>query len=94
MADGLDSLNQPSTLVAVNPGGTNEALLRAALPLATLSLVDENGQQFQQIISGAAALTVTDDIEAQFMALRYPRVLCAGVAATAPSAGIPSGRPR
>lgn len=73
----LASLNRPSTHTVVNPGGTNERLMRSALPLAELVVVDQNGDQYDELLSRAADLTITDQVEAQLMELRYPGRLCA-----------------
>lgn len=65
--------------VAVNPGGTNEAWIRAHWPNATIRLVAQ-GEQFGDILAGTANLTVTDRVEARLHSLRYPGQLCAGAA--------------
>ena len=76
-AAGLALLNNPSTRIAVNPGGTNEAVVRALLPNATTQLVAQNAQ-YGELIGGTADLTITDAIEAELQARRHPGVLCWG----------------
>ena len=70
-------LDVPSTVVAVNPGGTNEIAVRRALPNATVRLVAQYAQ-YEEVQSGAANLTVTDTVEAELQSRRRAGQLCKG----------------
>ena len=67
-----------ATSVAVNPGGTNEAYVRAHWADARVMLV-EQGAQYDALLDGTADLTLTDSPEAQLMSARHAR-LCVGSA--------------
>jgi len=56
-------INQPSTRVIVNPGGTNERFARQYLPRATLIVYPDNVSVFRQILDGKADVMVTDASE-------------------------------
>jgi cyclohexadienyl dehydratase len=74
----LASLDMPSTRALVNPGGTNEMLLREHLPRAQISLVAENGDQFARIAAQPSddLVTLTDDAEAMLQTRRHAPLLC------------------
>lgn len=59
----LASLNQPSTRVIVNPGGTNERFARQYLTNANLTVYPDNVTIFKQIADGRADVMVTDSSE-------------------------------
>lgn len=61
---GISAANHSNVSFAVNPGGTNEQLIRARFGGARLRVVARNGEQFGVVRGGEAELTVTDDVEA------------------------------
>ncbi|MDF0605976.1 transporter substrate-binding domain-containing protein [Neisseriaceae bacterium TC5R-5] len=72
----LQQINQPTTRLIVNPGGTNERFARERLPQATLTVHPDNVSIFQQIIDGKADLMVTDALETRYQQKLHPE-LCA-----------------
>lgn len=56
-------IDQPSTRVIVNPGGTNERFARSYLPHARLTVYPDNVTIFKQILDGNADVMVTDASE-------------------------------
>ena len=59
----LAQIDQPSTRVIVNPGGTNERFARQHLPHASLTVYPDNVTVFKQILAGKADVMVTDASE-------------------------------
>ena len=72
----LAQINQPDVRLIVNPGGTNERFARANAPLAQLTVYPDNVTIFDQIVSGAADLMMTDALEARLQQRIHP-ALCA-----------------
>jgi cyclohexadienyl dehydratase len=56
-------IDQPSTRVIVNPGGTNERFARQHFPHATLTVYPDNVTVFRQILTGHVDVMVTDASE-------------------------------
>ncbi len=56
-------INQPSTRVIFNPGGTNERFARQYLPQASLIVYPDNVTVFRQILDGKADVMITDASE-------------------------------
>lgn len=56
-------IDQPSTRVIVNPGGTNERFARQFFPHANLTVYPDNVTIFRQILDGKADVMVTDASE-------------------------------
>ncbi|MEW6346102.1 MAG: transporter substrate-binding domain-containing protein [Paraburkholderia sp.] len=56
-------IDQPSTRVIVNPGGTNERFARQYFPHANLTVYPDNVTIFKQILAGKADVMVTDASE-------------------------------
>ncbi|TDV11010.1 transporter substrate-binding domain-containing protein [Paraburkholderia caballeronis] len=56
-------IDQPSTRVIVNPGGTNERFARQYFPHANLTVYPDNVTVFKQILAGNADVMVTDASE-------------------------------
>jgi cyclohexadienyl dehydratase len=56
-------IDQPSTRVIVNPGGTNERFARQFFPHAALTIYPDNVTIFKQILAGKADVMVTDASE-------------------------------
>ena len=59
----LAQIDQPTTRVIVNPGGTNERFARQFLPHANLTVYPDNVTVFKQILAGKADVMVTDASE-------------------------------
>ncbi|MBV8628902.1 MAG: transporter substrate-binding domain-containing protein [Paraburkholderia sp.] len=59
----VEQIDQPSTRVIVNPGGTNEKFARQFFPHATLTVYPDNVTVFKQILAGKADVMVTDASE-------------------------------
>ncbi|QDQ85819.1 transporter substrate-binding domain-containing protein [Paraburkholderia megapolitana] len=56
-------IDEPSTRVIVNPGGTNERFAKQYFPHATLTVYPDNVTIFKQILAGKADVMVTDASE-------------------------------
>lgn len=56
-------IDQPTTRLIVNPGGTNERFAKEYLPHATLTVYPDNVTIFKQITTGKADVMVTDASE-------------------------------
>jgi cyclohexadienyl dehydratase len=56
-------IDQPSTRVIVNPGGTNERFAKQYFPHANLTVYPDNVTVFRQILAGKADVMVTDASE-------------------------------
>ena len=72
----LAQINQPGVRLIVNPGGTNERFAKANAPLAQLAVYPDNVTIFDQIVSGAADLMMTDAVETRLQQRIHPQ-LCA-----------------
>jgi len=59
----VEQIDQPSTRVIVNPGGTNEKFARQFFPHASLTVYPDNVTVFKQILAGKADVMVTDASE-------------------------------
>lgn len=59
----IAQIDQPSTRVIVNPGGTNERFARQHFPHARLTVYPDNVTVFKQILDGKADVMVTDASE-------------------------------
>lgn len=59
----IAQIDEPSTHVIVNPGGTNERFARQHLPHASLTVYPDNVTIFKQILDGKADVMVTDASE-------------------------------
>lgn len=59
----VDQIDQPTTRVIVNPGGTNERFARQYLTHAQLTVYPDNVTIFRQILDGHADVMVTDASE-------------------------------
>ena len=59
----LTQIDQPSTRVIVNPGGTNERFAKQYLPHAKLTVYPDNVTIFKQILDGKADVMITDASE-------------------------------
>lgn len=81
----LEAINQPSTTVAVNPGGTNERFVNANLDKATIVRTPDNIQNIQMVRVKEADMIITDMIEGNYYQHNEPGVFC--VANDAPFVG-------
>lgn len=70
----FDMIDQPSTRVIFNPGGTNERFARTRYRHAQLILHPDNVTIFQQIIDGRADVMVTDASETMWQAKQHPEL--------------------
>jgi cyclohexadienyl dehydratase len=73
----IDQINQPSTHVIVNPGGTNDAFAKAHFAKANITVFPDNTKIFDEIAAGHADVMVTDSSETRFQQKQHPGVLCA-----------------
>ncbi|WP_042444017.1 transporter substrate-binding domain-containing protein [Azospirillum sp. B510] len=73
----VEKIDQPTTRVVVNPGGTNEKFARATFTKAPIEVWPDNKTIFAQIAADKADVMVTDGIEADMQAKLNPGVLCA-----------------
>jgi cyclohexadienyl dehydratase len=72
--DTPQELDETRVRVIVNPGGTNEAWVRANLGQAQIRVHPDNRSIFQEIVAGRADAMVTDDVEAELQARRHPEL--------------------
>ena len=70
----IEAINQKGVRVIVNPGGTNEAFVRANFPNATIVENGENLSIFQKIVDGKADLMVTDAVETLIQEQIHPEL--------------------
>jgi cyclohexadienyl dehydratase len=73
----LDAIDQPTTRVIVNPGGTNEGFARKSITKAPIEVWPDNRTIFDQIAANKADLMITDGIEVDLQAKLSGGVLCA-----------------
>ncbi len=59
----VEQIDQPTTRVIVNPGGTNERFAKQYFPHAKLTVYPDNVTVFKQIVAGNADVMVTDASE-------------------------------
>ncbi|WP_245447325.1 transporter substrate-binding domain-containing protein [Methylobacterium sp. 17Sr1-1] len=71
-----EAINQPSTRVVVNPGGTNEKFARANLAKAQIQLFPDNRVIWQEIAEGRADVMVAESVEVKLQQTLHPG-LCA-----------------
>ena len=80
--DERDRFDKPADLdragnrVIVNPGGTNERYVREHVQHAQVIVHPDNRGVFAEIAAGRADVMVTDDVEAELQARRWPGRLC------------------
>ena len=73
----VEKIDQPTTRVVVNPGGTNEKFARANFTKAPIEVWPDNKTIHAQIAADKADVMVTDGIEVDMQAKLNPGVLCA-----------------
>ncbi len=69
-------LDRADVRVIVNPGGTNERYVRENVHVARIVVHPDNRGVFAEIAAGRADVMVTDDVEAELQARRWPGQLC------------------
>ena len=74
--DTAAELDRPDVRVIVNPGGTNERYVREHVHQAQILVHPDNRGVFAEIAAGRADVMVTDDVEAELQARRWPGQLC------------------
>ena len=72
--ESLVDIDQASTRVIVNPGGTNEQFARRILKRASLRLHNDNRSIFDELASQNADVMFTDYIEAQLKTKQMPEL--------------------
>jgi cyclohexadienyl dehydratase len=72
----LEAIDQKSTRVIVNPGGTNDKFAHEKLANATIEVFPDNKTIFDQIAADKADVMVTDGVEADLQSKLHPGVLC------------------
>ena len=72
----VEAINQPSTVVAVNPGGTNERFVNANLDKATIVRTPDNIQNIQMVRNKEADMIITDMIEGNYYQHNEPNSFC------------------
>ncbi len=72
----LAAIDRPGVKVIVNPGGTNQAFVKANIRRATVQVFDDNTKIFSELVSGRADVMFTDRIEIEMQSKLHPE-LCA-----------------
>jgi cyclohexadienyl dehydratase len=72
----IEAIDQPSTRVIVNPGGTNDKFAHEKLAHATIEVFPDNRTIFDQIAADKADVMVTDGVEADLQSKLHAGVLC------------------
>jgi cyclohexadienyl dehydratase len=72
----LAAIDHDKIRVIVNPGGTNESFAKANFHQAPITVNADNVSVPDKLATGAADVFVTDGIEADLIAQRFPGVLC------------------
>jgi cyclohexadienyl dehydratase len=75
--DTIPEINQTTTRVIVNPGGTNERFARGNFKAADIRVHNDNVTIFKEIAEGKADVMVTDASETRYQQKLHPGVLCA-----------------
>ncbi|NTF30834.1 transporter substrate-binding domain-containing protein [Rhizobium skierniewicense] len=72
----IDAINQPSTRVIVNPGGTNDKFAHEHFTNAKIAVFPDNRVIFDEIAANRADVMVTDGVEVDLQSKLHPGVLC------------------
>jgi cyclohexadienyl dehydratase len=70
----LAQIDDERVRVIVNPGGTNEAFVRAELKRASVRVFADNRAIFDELLAGRADVMITDDVEAELQHRRHPEL--------------------
>ncbi|MED0674855.1 cyclohexadienyl dehydratase [Aneurinibacillus thermoaerophilus] len=73
----IEDINKPEVRIGVNPGGTNEKFVRAYLPKANVTVVENNLDIPHLVAEGKFDVMITDNIEAMLYAKQDPRLYAA-----------------
>lgn len=76
--DELANIDQASTRLVVNPGGTNQKFADSSIKHADVRVHPDNRTIFNEIILGRADLMITDAIEVRLQSALHPE-LCASM---------------
>lgn len=68
------AINQPTTKIVENKGGTNQSVAEASFPKAQLLIVDNNQLPFIYLIKNKADVMLTDSIEAKYVTQKKPQL--------------------
>ena len=74
----LDNIDQPSSRVIVNPGGTNQKFVNANIHRAEILVHNDNRSIFEELVMERADVMITDQIEVRLQVQRHPE-LCAAM---------------
>ncbi|MGL6258595.1 transporter substrate-binding domain-containing protein [Vibrio sp. WXL210] len=72
--DSLEKIDQPSTTVIINEGGTNAKFARTTLKNAKLHVEPTNKHVYDRILDGTVDLMIPDSVEADYRAANYPEL--------------------
>lgn len=75
--DTIAEIDQSTTRVIVNPGGTNERFARGNFKTANIRVHNDNVTIFKEIAEGKADVMVTDASETRYQQKLHPGLLCA-----------------
>ncbi len=70
----LADIDQPGVKIGVNPGGTNQRFVDAAIKKATIVVVEKNLSIPEKIAAGELDVMITDNVEAMLVAKQDPRL--------------------
>ena len=71
----LASIDRPGVRIGVNPGGTNEAFVRAHIRNATIVVIENNLEIPEAVARGKVDVMLTDNVEALLASGRDERLL-------------------
>ena len=74
----LEKIDQPTTELIVNPGGTNHRFVETHITKAQVRIFPDNRTIFKEIVNGKADVMITDQIEVLLQANKHPS-LCAAM---------------
>jgi len=70
----LESIDDPSVRIGVNPGGTNESFVRAHFSRAQIQVIEQNLDIPMAVAEGKVDVMITDNVEAVLYANADPRL--------------------
>ncbi len=71
----LEAIDRPGVRIGVNPGGTNEAFVRARIENAEIVVIEDNLSIPDAVASGRVDVMLTDNVEAVLVAAQDPRLV-------------------
>lgn len=72
----LETIDEPTVRVIVNPGGTNDKFAHEHFTKAPIEVFPDNKVIFDQIAANKADVMVTDGVEVDLQSKLHPGVLC------------------